>query len=152
MSSGPDVEDSLQYSTTAQKLGDTFSARFMVLLSGFIAFVFGAIMTPIEVGVEVLVGLLDAFGIGGRAWILTFTRDTADFLGASLTQGAAGFSNTAFSELGPFLPWVGAIVSIGTVMIVTWYLDRRDSDVVGLGIDIPGIGNDEDGDVSDEVE
>lgn len=151
-SSGPEVDDALEYSETVQGFGSSFSQRVMLLLSGFVAFLFGVVMTPIEALVEVFVGLLDAFGIGGRAWILVSTQDTANFLSAALQQGAAGFSNTAFAELGPFLPWVGTIVAIGTVGIITWYLDRRDSDVVGLGVDLPLIGNDDDGDLSDEVE
>ena len=147
-----DVDGAIDYAEDAENLGGTFSKRVMALFAGTIAFAFGAIMAPIEAMVELVTGLIGAFGQGGEDWITVMTSGTADFLGASLEQGAAGFSNTAFSELGPFLPWIGVIVAIGVVFIITWYLDRRDSDVVGLGVDLPVIGNDEDGDVSDEVE
>mgnify|MGYP000132653429 CR=1 FL=1 len=158
MSSGDDeidaveVEDSLSYIDEAQGYGSSFGERSMLILSGAVAFIFGAITAPIEALVNLVVGLIGAFTDGGVAWIGAFTTEPAQYISTSFETGAAGFSNTAFSELGPFLPWLGTIVAIGVVFIVTWYLDRRDSDVVGLGVDLPVIGNEDDGDVSDEID
>jgi|GEM_PF-1294431 len=147
-----EVEDSLSYVDEAQSYGSNFSERVMLILSGAVAFIFGAITAPIEALVNLVVGLIGAFTDGGVAWIGAFTTEPAQYVSESFDAGAEGFSNTAFAELGPFLPWLGVIVSIGVVFIVTWYLDRRDSDVVGLGVDLPVIGNEDDGDVSDEID
>ena len=130
---------------------ESFGRAFVTILSGIILAIGSALVAFTEATVAFITRLVDAFGLGGVAWIEAFTNAPASFIASSFTSAAASLRSGAWSELGPFLPWVAAIVAIGVVGIVTWYLDRRDSDVPGLGLDIPIIGNDEDGDPSDET-
>lgn len=137
------LDDGLDYVEESEQLG-TFAETVMQVM-GAIALTFGAIITAIgDAAGGVVVRLLTAFGVGGESWIYAFTRAPAQYIQESFNIGAQGFSETAFSQLGPFLPWIATIVSIGVVAMVTWYLDRRNSDVPGLGLNLPVIGNDED--------
>jgi hypothetical protein len=119
-------------------LGKTITTAF----GGLIAFIFGGLIAIGDAGVGLLIRLLDAFGVGGEAWIVAFVESPADFISASFSQGAAAFSQEGWQALGPFLPWIAVIVGLGVVWMVTSYLDRQDSDVPGLGLDLPFIGND----------
>jgi hypothetical protein len=150
MADEPRLDRAMTYLDEA-KTFDTFGGAVITTLSSFVIFVGASLMAFGEASVNVFVSWLDAFGIGGTAWIFAFTRDPAGYIGASFEAGAASMLSGVWAQLGPFLPWVATIVSVGVVFIITWYLDRRDSDVPGAGVDLPFIGNDEDGDPSDET-
>lgn len=150
-SDAPRLTNALTYFDKSEEYG-TFAQTVMTVLGGMAVFT-GALIAGIgQAGADVVVMLLDAFGLGGREIVLSLTRDPAAFLGESFVVGAAGFTDTAFSQLGPFLPWVGGASAIGFFALFAWYLDRQDSDVPGLGIDLPVIGNDEDGEPDDQEE
>jgi hypothetical protein len=143
----------LESAKTWIEYGDTFKnfgQAFLATLSGLVGFAGASIIALGESAVAFWVGIVDAFAAGGTAFIGAFTSAPANFLASSFNTAARMLRTGPWAELGPFLPWLAAIVAIGVVFIVTWYLDRRDSDVPGTGIDIPVIGNDEDGDFSDE--
>ncbi|ELZ84932.1 hypothetical protein C454_02850 [Haloferax gibbonsii ATCC 33959] len=148
-SSGPRLDGARSYIDFADRF-DNFGQAFIATVSGIAVFAGSAVIALGESVVNLPVTLLDAFGIGGEAWVFALTRDPAEFVSASFQSAGDSLLTGPFAELGPFLPWIAAIVAIGVVMILTWYLDRRDSDVPGLGVDLPVIGNDEDGDSTDE--
>lgn len=148
-SSGPRLSGARSYIGFADRF-DNFGQAFIATVSGIFIFPGSAVIALGEAVVNLPVMLLDAFGIGGQAWIFAMTRDPAGFVSASFQSAAASMQSGPFAELGPFLPWLAAVVAIGVVFIITWYLDRRDSDVPALGLDLPVIGNDEDGDFTDE--
>lgn len=118
-------------------LGKTIATAF----GGLVAFFFGGIIAIGDAGVGLIIRLLDAFGMGGEAWIVAFVQSPADYIAGAFSSGAASFSREGWQALGPFLPWIAVIVSLGVVWMVTSYLDRQDSDVPGLGLDLPYIGN-----------
>ncbi|AXG06572.1 hypothetical protein DU500_09110 [Haloplanus rubicundus] len=127
-----------------------FGQAFLAVGSGITAFVGGSIIALGETAVNFYATIIDAFAQGGGDFIAAFTSAPANFIGSSFNSAAAELQSAPWNELGPFLPLLAAIIGIGVVAVVTWYLDRRDSDVPGTGIDIPIIGNDEDGDFTDE--
>jgi hypothetical protein len=122
-------------------LGKTIATAF----GGLVAFFFGGIIAIGDAGIGLLIRLLDAFGMGGEAWIVAFVESPANFLASSFSAGSAAFSREGWQALGPFLPWIAVLVALGVVWMVTTYLDRQDSDVPGLGLDLPFIGNDDEG-------
>jgi hypothetical protein len=151
MADEPRLDQAMTYLDEARTF-ESFGEAVITMLSSIVIFVGASLMAAGEATVNVFVSWLDAFGVGGTAWIYAFTRDPAGYIGASFEAGEMSMLEGIWSQLGPFLPWVATIVAVGVVFIITWYLDRRDSDVPGAGVDLPFIGNDEDGDVSDEVD
>jgi hypothetical protein len=149
MADEPRLDTAMTYIDEARTF-DSFGGAVVATISSFVIFLGTALIAFGEATVNTIVGFLDAFGLGGREWILAFTADPAGFIGGSFVQAELSLSTGAWSELGPFLPWIATIVALGVVFMVTWYLDRRDSDVPGTGLDVPFIGNDEDGDPTDE--
>ena len=140
----PRLSRSLSYIQESERLGrfdqtvvQTIGGIFLGLGTMFIAV--GESIT------QFFVGIFDAFGVGSADWIRAFTSAPAQYIVAAFQSGAESFSNSAFAQLGPFLPWVSVGVSLGVVFAVSVYLDRRNSDVPGTGLDIPFIGNDSDG-------
>ena len=134
----------LTYIREARSIGD-FAKVFVYSIGGIVLSIGAGIIAFGESTVNVLVTILDAFGVGGADWIQAFTSAPANFIATSFNVGSLSFQNSAFAQLGPFLPWIAVLVSLGVVWAVTTYLDRQNSDVPGLGIDIPFIGNDSDG-------
>lgn len=127
----------------------SFAKTVTTSLGALVAFGLGSIIAMGDAAVGVVTRLFDAFGVGGEAWIYAMLVDPAGFISESWNQAGASLSNSAFAELGPFLPIIAAISALGFLYIITGYLDRRDSDVPGLGIDLPIIGNDEEGEGMD---
>lgn len=146
---GPRLSRSFEFFDKSEEYG-TVGQTIATVVGGFFVFVGAAITAFGDAVLGLWIGLIDAFRIGGVAWIFAFTRDPAGYVQESFRIGALGFSMPGWRELGPFLPWVGVLVALGVVFMVTWYLDRRDSDVPGLGVDLFGVGNDEDGEPDDE--
>ena len=147
--SGPRLSSARSYITYGASF-DSFGKAFIAVLSGILVMVGTGIIAFQEATVNMFVMFLDAFGIGGADWIRALTSAPAKFVGGSFIGAADAMQNGVWQQLGPFLPWVAAIVAIGVVMLLTWYADRRDSDVIGTGIDLPFVGLDEDGDSTDE--
>lgn len=134
----------MSYISTSERLGgfgntavQTFGGIFVAIGAMFIGF--GESVTAF------ITGIFDGFGDGSVAWIRAFTEAPANYIGAAFDAGASSFSGTVWSQLGPFLPWVGVGVSLGVVFAVSIYLDQRNSDVPGTGLNLPFIGNDSDG-------
>jgi len=148
--SEPRLDSARTYFDEAQEY-ENFGRAFITVLSGILLAIGSGLVAFQEATVNFFVSIIDAFTGGGVAWIQAFTTDPAGFISASFNSAAEQLQTSPWNELGPFLPWIAAIVAIGVVFIITWYLDRRDSDVPGTGVDIPVIGNDEDGDPSDET-
>lgn len=142
-SGGSRLDSGLDWIEQSRRLG-SFGKTVVTAAGGFVAFIFGGAIAIGDAGVGLIVGLIDAFGMGGQAWIRAFLTDPAGFISASWQQGGVSLRESAFAELGPFLPWIAVVVALGAVWMVTEYLDRQNSDVPGLGIDLPFIGNDED--------
>lgn len=148
MAQGPRLDRALNYFDKSERYGN-FAKTFMTVVGGMFVFA-GAVVASIgSAFTRLITRIVDAFGIGGEAWIFAFTRDPAQFLSESFNTAGWALRNTQFKYLGPFTPWVAVIVAIGVVWMVTEYLDRRDSDVPGLGWDAPVIGNDDDGQPDD---
>ncbi|WP_332898744.1 MULTISPECIES: hypothetical protein [unclassified Haladaptatus] len=144
-SDDPRLNKALSYFTTADDRWETFGEAFVGILGGLMLAVGAGFAAGIDAVTGFFTGLIDAFGLGGVTWINAITTAPAGFIGQAFDSAARSIDTGAFAELGPFLPWIATLVSIGVVSIVAWYLDRRDSDVPGLGIDLPFIGNDSDG-------
>lgn len=140
-SRGSRLESGLDWIETSKQLG-SFGKTVVTALGGLVAFMFGAVIAIGDAGVGVIVGLLDAFGLGGQDMIGAFLSSPAQFLSDSWASAGDAVQTGAWAEIGPFLPWIAAIVVIGFLWMITSYLDRQDSDVPGLGIDLPFIGND----------
>jgi hypothetical protein len=128
----------IETSRSLGRLGKTIATAF----GGMVAFIFGGLIAIGDAGVGLVTRLIDAFGLGGVAWIEAFVNSPAQFIGSGFTQGAAALSNEGWQALGPFLPVITVLVALLVVWMVTSYLDRQDSDVPGLGIDLPFVGND----------
>lgn len=143
----------LESAKTWIEYGDSFKnfgQAFLAVVSGLIAFLGGGVIAFGEAAVSLYTGIIDAFAQGSADIIAAFTSAPGNFIAASFNSAAEAMMSGPWQELGPFLPWLAALVGIGVIYIITWYLDRRDSDVPGTGIDMPFIGNDEDGDTTDE--
>jgi hypothetical protein len=118
----------------------------------FVAAFGGIILSGATGLIRIQQGVVDFFGTitgtfatGAADWIQAFTSDPANFLGGSFEFAIQALTSGPWANLGPFAPWVAVIVSLGVVFAITEYLDRRDSDVPGTGLDLPWIGNDADG-------
>lgn len=133
-------ERAMTYLDKSEQFG-TLGQTVMTVFGGIIVFIGSAFVMFGDAVVTVWIMFLEAFGIGGQSWIFAFTRDPAGFISASFQQAGTSMQEGAWAELGPFLPWIATIVAIGVVWMVSVYLDKRDSDVPGTGLDIPGIGN-----------
>ncbi|QCJ47244.1 hypothetical protein [Haloprofundus sp. MHR1] len=140
----PRLSSSLTYIRESDRLGG-FDDSVVGSAGGLVLAVFGGIIAVSEAAFNLVASLFDAFTEGGTAFISAFTTDPANYISQSFVVGGNSFATSAFAELGPFLPWVAAVVATGVVFIVTEYLDRRNSDVPGLGINIPFVDNDSDG-------
>ena len=138
------------YIDYAEENFQNFGQVFLAVIGGFISFLGAGLIAFGEAAVSLYTSIIDAFAQGGADFIAAFTSAPANFIGSSFNSAAARLQQPPWNELGPFLPLLAAIIGIGVVAIVTWYLDRRDSDVPGTGIDLPVVGNDEDGDTTDE--
>lgn len=146
----PRLESARTYFDEAESY-ENFGRAFITVVSGIMLAIGSMFVAFGESVTNFIVTIFDAFGIGATEWIFAFTRDPANFIGAAFASGAEAMLSAPWAELGPFLPILAALVSIAVVAIVTWYLDRRDSDVPGTGLNVPFIGNDEDGDPEDET-
>jgi hypothetical protein len=149
MADEPRLEQANTYLDEARTF-DTFGDAVITTISGFAIFIGSSLIAFGEATVNVVVSWLDAFGVGGTQWIYALTRDPAGFIGGSFASAELSITSGVWAQLGPFLPWIATAVALGVVGMITWYLDRRDSDVPGTGVDLPFIGNDEDGDPTDE--
>lgn len=138
----PRLERAMSYMSASREYG-TLGQTIMTVVGGLFVAAGAMIAAMGSATANLVVTILDAFGIGGREWIFAFTRAPANFIADSFGAAAASMMSGAWSQLGPFLPIVAAATAVGVVWIVSWYLDQRDSDVPGLGIDLPVIGNDE---------
>lgn len=143
-SGGSRLGSGIEWIETSKNLG-SFAATVTTAAGGMVAFIFGAAIAIGDAGVGLVVTILDAFGVGGVAMVEAFLTDPAGFISRSWVQAGDSLANSAFASLGPFVPWIAAIVVLGFLYGVTEYLDRRDSDVPGLGMDLPFVGNDEEG-------
>mgnify|MGYP000654589738 CR=1 FL=1 len=149
-SSSVRLDSAKTYISYADEEFPNFGQAFLAIIGGIMTAIGTSIIALGEAAVSFYTSIIDAFAQGGAAFIGAFTSAPADFIGSSFTSAARQLETSPWNELGPFLPLLAALIGIGVVAIVTWYLDRRDSDVPGTGIDIPVIGNDEDGDSTDE--
>lgn len=143
MSAGEDssLEAGLTWIDKSKELG-SLAATVTTAIGGFIAFMFGGAIAIGDAGVNLITGIIGAFSEGGADMVRAFLSSPAEFLMASWDTASASLSTGGWAALGPFLPWIAGISVIGFVWIITTYLDRQDSDVPGLGIDLPFIGND----------
>lgn len=142
MADDSSLETSEEFLDRAEDSGG-FDESFINGISGTTLAIFGGFIAVIEAFTGLVTGLIDAFTSGGAEWIAAFTTEPAQYIGESFAAGREGFTNTAFAELGPFLPWIGTIVALGVVAMVTFYLGQENEDVPGLGINLPFIENEE---------
>lgn len=149
MADAPDVQDSLTYLEKSNEYG-TLADTFMTVIGGvFVAG--GSILAAIgDAGAGMIIMILDAFGLGGREIILSFTQDPAGFIGNSFNFASQSWANSAWGELGPLVPLVAGAVVIGFFVMIVWYLAQSDQDVPLIG-EIPFVGASEaDPDLTDE--
>jgi len=141
---GPRLQRSLEYVQQSERLG-SFGRTTVQTLGGIVLAIGTAFIAFGESITNFVVGIFDAFGTGSADWIAAFTSAPANYIAESFNAGTDSFTNSAFAELGPFLPWIAVLVSLGVVFAVSIYLDQRNSDVPGTGLNLPFIGNDSDG-------
>lgn len=134
------LEAGLTWIDKSKQLG-SLAATITTALGGLVAFIFGGAIAIGDAGVNLITDLIGAFSTGGADMIGAFLSSPASFLQASWDSASASLQTGGWAALGPFLPWIAAISVIGFIWMITSYLDRQDSDVPGLGLDLPFIGN-----------
>jgi hypothetical protein len=141
---GPRLSQSLEYISVSERLG-RFDQTVVQTIGGIFVAIGAAIIAFADSVAQFFVGIFDAFGAGSADWIGAFTSAPANYITSAFESGADSFTNSAFAQLGPFLPIIAVLVSLLVVFAVSYYLDQRNSDVPGTGLNIPFIGNDSDG-------
>lgn len=146
---GPDVQDSLTYLDKSKEYG-TLPETAMEVIGGIMV-AGGAIIAAIgDAGAGMVITLLDAFGLGGREIVLSFTQDPAGFIGDSFEFATQAWYNSAWGELGILAPLAAGGVVVGFFALIIWYLAQSDQDIPMIGT-IPFIDNAEaDPDLTDE--
>jgi hypothetical protein len=151
-SSGSDtrLSSGLTYINAADRLGG-FGQAFVSGLGGLVLAIFSIVIGIGESLGAFVTTLVDAQAGSAAALIYGFFRAPGRALQDVWNIAATSLGLDPWNTLGPFVIVIFVGVVILAVSIVTWYLDRRDSDFVGTGTNVPIIGNDEDGDPSDET-
>jgi hypothetical protein len=144
--SGDDIETGLRFINRGAAFGSVGRAVVSVF-TGLVLFVGSSVIAFGNAIVDVYVGLLDAIGLAGNSSIRAFFIEPLTLVTGSFNRGEAALGTEPWSFLGPFLPFIGVGVVLGVLWMTLSFLDARNSDVVGLGVDLPDIvaGNDEDG-------
>jgi hypothetical protein len=137
------LDRSLEYIETAQEYGG-FGENFVAGLSGLVLAGFSMIVGLGEAVAALFVGLTDATRISAVALIYAVFRAPARFLQDAWNTAAIQLGLSPWNTLGPFVVILAGGTVIGTVGLFSWYLDRRDSDFLGTGINVPWVGNDAD--------
>jgi hypothetical protein len=147
---GPRLSSALTYINRADELGG-FGQVFVAAIGGTVLAFFSIIIGIGESLAGFVTSLVDAQAESAVALIFGFFRAPGRALQDVWNVAATSLGLSPWNTLGPFVIVVFAGSVLTVVGLVTWYLDRRDSDFVGTGTDLPIIGNDEDGDPSDET-
>jgi hypothetical protein len=137
------LDRSLEYINTAREIGG-FGQNFVAGISGLVLAAFTMITGIGEAIAALFVGLTDATRLSAVALVYAIFRAPARFLQDSWNTAAIQLGLSPWNTLGPFVVVIAGGTVIATVGLFSWYLDRRDSDFLGTGLDVPWVGNDAD--------
>jgi hypothetical protein len=137
------LDRSLQYINKAQEIGG-FGQNFIAGISGLVLAFFTMITGIGESVAALLVGLTDATRISAVALVYAIFRAPARFLQDAWNTAAVQLGVGPWKQLGPFVAILAAATALAVLYMFAWYLDQRDSDFVGTGLDVPWLGNEAD--------
>ncbi|MFC7096056.1 hypothetical protein [Halobaculum marinum] len=136
---------------TGQNEG-TFGAVLLQTISGVVFFVGTAITALGQSIVFAVTNPLSQLGIGSGDIISSVTSSPADFVDSLFDTAAQTAQTGPWAQLGIFLPVAGSVVMVMTLGVVLWWMNRRDSDLPGLGVDLPLIGESTETEAEDDEE
>lgn len=146
-SSGPDqrLDNALAYFDTSQDYGDV-GGNLVRVLSGFVLFVGTALVAIGEAVTNFFVGgIIDPISASVAELIFGWLRAPGRYMQQLWNQAADALNLPMWAAIGPFQPIIGTIVVLAVLWMFAEFLDRRDSDIPGTGLDVPFLGNDSDG-------
>jgi len=137
------LDDALTYIDEAESQGG-FGEVFVSGAGGLVLAFFSIIIGIGEALAAFVTGNVDAITESSIALTYGFLRAPGRALQDVWNIAATMLGLDPWKTLGPFVIMVFAAVVLGTVGMLSWYLDRRDSDFIGTGTNVPLIGNDAD--------
>ncbi|MFC7070570.1 hypothetical protein ACFQL9_13030 [Halobaculum lipolyticum] len=130
----------------------TFGAVVIQTLAGIVFFVGTAVTAMGQAIVFAVTNPLEMLGIGSGDIIASITSAPAEFLTGLFGTAGETASQGVWRQLGIFLPVAGAVVMVLTLAVVLWWMNRRDSDLPALGVDLPVIGESTETEAEDDEE
>lgn len=137
------LDGALTYINQADKLGG-FGPSFVAGLGGLVLAFFSILIGIGESLAALLTGNIDALRDSSIALTYGFLRAPGRALQDVWNVAATSLGLSPWNTLGPFVIMVFAASVLGTIGMLAWFLDRRDSDFLGTGINAPVVGNDAD--------
>jgi len=137
------LDDALTYIDEAESQGG-FGEVFINGLGGLVLAFFSIIIGIGEALAGLVTGNVDALTESSIALTFGFLRAPGRALQDVWNVAATSLGFEPWNTLGPFVIMVFAASVLGTIGMVSWYLDRRDSDFIGTGTNVPVVGNDAD--------
>lgn len=125
--------------------GETLAGLSERGIGGVVLAISTAVVAVITGIVNVSLLPLEALGIGSADIVEVFTSVPAVNLGEVIGFSATSLTRGAWDFFGPFAALVFAAILLAMLWLLLEFLDRRNSDLPGTGINLPGIGNDSDG-------
>jgi hypothetical protein len=137
------LDDALTYIDEAETQGG-FGEVFVNGLGGLVLAFFSIIIGIGEALAGFVTGNVDALTESSIALTFGFLRAPGRALQDVWNAAATSVGFEPWNTLGPFVIMVFAASVLGTIGMLSWYLDRRDSDFLGTGTNVPVVGNDAD--------
>jgi hypothetical protein len=137
------LDDALTYINEAESQGG-FGSVFVSGLGGLVLAFFSILIGIGEALAAFVTGNVDALRDSTIALTFGFLRAPGRALQSVWNTAATAVGLEPWNTLGPFIVMVFAAAVLGTIGMFSWFLDRRDSDFLGSGTNVPVIGNDAD--------
>jgi len=137
------LDDALTYINEAESQGG-FGSVFVSGLGGLVLAGFSIVIGIGEALAAFVTGNVDALTESSIALTFGFLRAPGRALQDVWNTAATAVGLEPWNTLGPFVIIVFASSVLGTIGLFSWYLDRRDSDFLGTGTNVPIVGNDAD--------
>lgn len=133
------LDDALTYINEAESQGG-FGEVFVNGLGGLVLAFFAIFIGIGEAIAGFLTGNVDALTESSIALTFGFLRAPGRALQDVWNTAATTVGLEPWNTLGPFVIIVFASSVLGTIGLFVWFLDRRDSDFLGTGTNVPVIG------------
>lgn len=144
-SSGPRLDNAMSYFNASVRYGDV-GGNLVRAISGIVLFIGAAFVAVGEAVTNFFVGgIIDPISESVAELIFGWLRAPGRYMQQLWNQAAEALNLPMWQALGPFQPIIGAAVVLTVLWMFAVYLDRRDSDIPGTGLDVPFLGNDSDG-------